>query len=106
MVKNSTEIKECLVKPIWDDRNPYRKLRIDENTQYDFDYYENSMESLISEKPTGFYVYKEIEWLDFPLDTSNGKQNIQFIKSMIEDIGQYKLEISDDNLRLYAYFKK
>jgi hypothetical protein len=39
LVANAAEIKECLVKPIWDDAEPTRQLCFDENTYYNFDYY-------------------------------------------------------------------
>lgn len=111
LVDNSSLIMECKVKPIWDDSEPKRYLRIDENTQFGFDFYDTAMEAMVSGEPTGWYAYKEIEWLDFPKVTSsvNNKlpiqQNLQFIKTIIENLGQYKLEMTQDNLRLYAYFK-
>lgn len=111
LVDNSTLIKECKVKPIWDDSEPKRYLRIDANTQFGFDFYDTAMEAMVSGEPTGWYAYKEIEWLDFPKVTSsvNNKppiqQNLQFIKAIIDNLGQYKLEMTQDNLRLYAYFK-
>lgn len=111
LVDNSSLIKECKVKPIWDDSEPKRYLRFDANTQFSFDFYDTAMEAMVSGEPTGWYAYKEIEWLDFPKVTSsvNNKlpiqQNLQFIKTIIENLGQYKLEMTQDNLRLYAYFK-
>ena len=111
LVDNSPEIKECKVKPIWDDTEPYRRLLLDENTKYGINFYDTAMEAMVSGKPTGWYAYKEIEWLDFPSMTSgnSGKhltqQNLQFIKTVIDNLGQYKTELTGDNLRLYAYFK-
>lgn len=105
LVRNSGEIKECRVKPIWDDGEQCRTLLINEDRKYDFDYYDSAMESMVSGTPTGFYAYKEIEWLDFPLNTSNSRQNIHFIKTLIESLGQFKLELTDERLRLYAYLK-
>ncbi len=111
LVDNWFEIKQCLVKPIWDDEMPTRQLFVDEHTTYGFDYYDSAMESMISGKPRGWYAYKEIEWLDFPLlvQTKEGavatRQNLEVIKTIIENTGQFSLELTSDNLRLYAYFK-
>ena len=66
LVANHMEVSACLVKPIWDEENPSRRLLFDENTHYNFDYYTSAMESMVSGKPRGWYAYKEIEWLDFP----------------------------------------
>ncbi len=110
IVANSSEIKLCKVKPIWDDKEPYRQLLFTENTRFDFDFYDSAMEAMISEKPTGWYAYKEIHWLDFPSivkregKTNNTQQNIQLIKEIIDSIGEYKTELTETNLRLYAYF--
>jgi hypothetical protein len=114
LVENSLEIKECKVKPIWDDELPTRQLLIDEDIQFGFDFYDSSMESMISGNPKGWYAYKEIEWLDFPRivisydkkrTAITEEQNLELIKSKIEEIGQFHMELTNDNLRLYAYLR-
>ncbi|WP_155832959.1 hypothetical protein [Hymenobacter swuensis] len=109
LIANSLHIKQCRIRLIWDDTKPYRRLVFDENTQFGLDYYETSMEAMVSGKPRGWYDYKEIEWLDFPsLEISEGsapaiQQDIETIQSLIDGTGQYRTEITADNLRLYAY---
>ena len=71
IVVNSSEIKLCKVKPIWDDKEPYWQLLFTENTQFGFDFYDSAMEATVSEKPSGWYAYKEIHWLDFPSIVNN-----------------------------------
>lgn len=94
LVDNWFEIKECLVKPLWDEGNPARRLLLNEHTQYDFDYYATAMESMVSGTPRGWYAYKEIEWLDFPrLILTKEKappttQNLETIKRVIDELGQ------------------
>jgi hypothetical protein len=114
LIKNSVHIKECRVKPIWDDTSK-RKLLVDENKQFEIDFYKNSMESMVSGNPKGWYAYKEIEWLDFPkfieADLENEisnhtEQDLLLIKSIIEEAGSFFMETSDSNLRLYAYVRK
>lgn len=115
LIENSNIVKGCMVKVIWDSKEPLRQLRFDENTQYEFDYYESAMEAMISGNPTGWYAYKEIEWLDFPLMVAimdNSKlqkteeQNLNLIKTKISEAGQFYLEHKHDNLRLYGYIRK
>ena len=108
LVDNSNVIKECRVKLIWETNDKFRYLLFDENTSYNFDYYEKSMEAMISGEPKGWYAYKEIEWLDFPSKTSIYKdstltQDIKLIKTIIEKIGPFEIKLEDNNLRLYAY---
>jgi hypothetical protein len=86
-------------------------LQFDEHTRYDFDYYASAMEPMVSGKPSGWYAYKEIEWLDFPrLVVTKGKaesimQDLDGIKLMLTGVGQFQLELTQENLRLYAYLK-
>ncbi|EKT4489769.1 MULTISPECIES: DUF6678 family protein [Shewanella] len=106
-------IKECKVKLVWDDE--LRNMYLD-HAGYCFDYYDHSMEGMISGYPKGYYDYKEIEWLEFPVlanilvNTNNLKsgtkkvaQNISQIHKLISEIGQFEMEINKDYLRLYGY---
>jgi hypothetical protein len=102
LVSNQDKIKKCLIKPIWEDLEPTRHLIIDESTTYNFDYYDNSMEAMVSGTPRGWYTYKEIEWLDFP---KREDQNLTEIQDLLNQIGQFKTELTNSNLRLYAYLK-
>ncbi|QKG56338.1 hypothetical protein GKZ68_06615 [Hymenobacter sp. BRD128] len=111
LVANAAIIRECLVKPIWEEQEPTRHLLFDENTYYDFDYYASAMESMVSGNPRGWYAYKEIEWLDFPrFITTKGKaepvsQDLEAIELLLSKVGQFQLELTEENLRLYAYLK-
>ena len=111
LVVNHTEIKQCLVKPIWDKLPPTRELLFDENTSYNFDYYATAIESMVSGKPRGWYAYKEIEWLDFPRSITNCKtettatQDLEVIQKILDEAGQFALERTSENIRLYAYFR-
>ena len=112
LVANAAEIKECLVKPIWDNVEPTRQLYLDENMHYDFNYYATAMEAMVSGKPRGWYTYKEIEWLDFPRVVTSKRvgiidtQSLDMIKEVIDQVGQFHIELTEENLRLYAYIKK
>lgn len=109
LVKNANSIKKCLLKPIWDDKEPTRELLIDENRQFGFDFYHNAMESMVSGNPRGWYAYKEIEWIDFPKSyLENDKKAIQdldLIEQVLLSVGTLRSDKTDNNLRLYSYQK-
>lgn len=106
LVANVAEVKLCLVKPIWEETAPHRQLWIDEPTRYNFDYYATAMEAMVSGKPRGWYAYKEIEWLDFPriVNATGATQDLEAIKHILDSAGQFALNSTPDNLRLYAYY--
>ncbi|MCR5889308.1 hypothetical protein LRS06_16350 [Hymenobacter sp. J193] len=105
LVENAALIAECRVKLIWEQETMIRWLVFDEDTSYRFDYYDTAMEAMITGNPRGWYAYKEIEWLEFPRFISNKSvvQDLHAIQLQIQAIGQFQLELSDENLRLYAY---
>lgn len=105
LVANFSFIKECRVKLIWEEEPVSRLLRIDENTDYKFDYYDQAMEAMITGKPHGWYAYREIEWLEFPrcLTEQLGEQDLGAIQSALAPIGQIPLVLTSNSLRLEAY---
>lgn len=106
LVANSDLIQACKVKLIWEDIDVERWLLIGEETSYQFDYYANAMEAMITGIPRlGWTVYKEIEWLDFPRFSRDigEAQDLYTIQLKIEEVGCFQINVSADNLRLYAY---
>ncbi|MBH8556946.1 hypothetical protein [Hymenobacter negativus] len=105
MVENHSLIRECHVKLIWEQEYTGRWLLINEFTDYQFDYYDKSMEAMITGKPRGWYDYREIEWLEFQchLTDQPGKQDLEAIQSALEQVGQLPLVLTDGSLRLEAY---
>ncbi len=106
LIANRDLIQACKVKLIWEDVDVDRWLLIGEETSYQFDYYANAMEAMITGTPRlGWTVYKEIEWLDFPRfprDTGEA-QELHTIQLKIEEVSHFQIDASADNLRLYAY---
>ena len=94
--ENDVVIEDSSVKLIWDDET--REIYIDD-ISYEFDFYEHSMESMISGYPKGWYDYKEIEWIDIKSD----EQNMDKIIHLLKSIGQFETELMDGGLRLYGY---
>lgn len=109
LVAHAAEIKQCNVKLIWEDEPILRELLFDEDTGYNFDYYETSMEAMISGNPKGWYEYKEIEWLDFPRfikDSDTTGQNLERIQKLFLELGEFETHLDENNLRLYAYHRQ
>jgi hypothetical protein len=90
-------IEDSRAKLIWDDE--IREIYIDNDITYKFDFYDHSMESMISGYPKGWFDYKEIEWIEFKSDA----QQIERIIHLLSSIGQFEIEMIDDNLRLFGY---
>jgi hypothetical protein len=107
LVKNWPAIHVCRVKLIWEVASVERGLLFDEDTGYVFNYYANTMEAMVSGSPRlgGWVAYKEIEWLDFPRFAAGGEQNLRQLQQQLAQIGQFRVEESADNLRLYAYLR-
>jgi hypothetical protein len=101
-------VQACQVKLIWEDSSNERWLHLDEHTSYQFNYYASAMEAMISGKPNlNWTAYKEIEWLTFPRFFSPKviEQDLAAIQRQLEAVGQFRLENSPDQLRLYAYHR-
>ncbi|WP_046242292.1 hypothetical protein [Hymenobacter terrenus] len=107
LVKNWPFVHTCTVKLIWEEASGERRLLFDENTSFAFDYYANAMEAMVSGSPRlgGWVAYKEIEWLDFPRFAGDAEQNLGHLQQHLAQIGQFRVEESADNLRLYAYLR-
>lgn len=90
-------IEFCKAKLVWDDVP--REMWIPESSSLGFDYYHNSMEAMISGAPRGFYLYKEVEWLEFPARGEDAER----VARQIRNAGAFELVPGEAGLRLYAY---
>ncbi|RYD94392.1 MAG: hypothetical protein EOP50_09600 [Sphingobacteriales bacterium] len=103
LIATQTRILQCRVKLIWESGPAYRELLLHSNLTYGFHYYQNAVEGLITGRPAGWYAYKEIEWIEFPLDTPGGPQDLEGIESVLRSVGQLELEKDADSIRVWAY---
>lgn len=87
----------CTAKLVWDDTP--RQMWIPESSSLGLDYYRNSMEGMISGAPRGFYLYKEVEWIELPVTGAEA----EVIAGQIRNAGEFELAPSEVGLRLYAY---
>lgn len=100
-------VQQCRVKLIWEDDSPERWLHIDEHDSYNFNYYASAMESMVSGKPHlgGWCAYKEIEWLEFGRVAGAETQDLAAVQRVVEGVGQFRLVLMEDSLRLVAYLR-
>jgi hypothetical protein len=93
-------VSSCRAKLVLDDES-VRTLFLDYKV-YNFDYYDQAMEAMIFGQPSGWYDYKEIEWIEFLRD---GTCDVERIAAAIRQRGQFALELTASALRMYAYQK-
>ncbi|HBU78399.1 MAG TPA: hypothetical protein DEF18_09875 [Muricauda sp.] len=97
LVVNYHLIEEIDVKLIFDKK--IRKLKISGNEQFNFDYYPNAMESMVTDPVNpGWTMYKEIEWIEI-----KGSQVNKELAEMIKGIGKFNIDSHPKKLRLSAY---
>lgn len=102
LVENMDEIKKIQFKRIQDDI--IGELYLDENSSFEFDYWNTAFEGINSFG--GWLQYKEIEYLSFPkLIDENTQQNLEKISEVIQAIGKFDLETYENELRLICYKK-
>ena len=99
LVENIDQILKIEFKKVLDDR--IGEIYLEEDTTFDFDYWINGFEGMNSLK--GWILYKEIEYLKFPKSTSQGEQNINNIKNIIESIGHFDFIENENELILLCY---
>lgn len=98
LVENYKLFDLCNLKLIYDDN--IRELLIEGNETFDFDYYKDSMEGMVTKPITpGWVLYKEIEWISFPLE----KSNIDKLQKLINQLGEFRSDLTADYFRVFAY---
>jgi hypothetical protein len=90
-------VEFCKAKLVWDES--LREMRIPESSSLGFDYYRNSMEAMISGSPRGFYLYKEVEWIELLVT----EKNAEAVANQIRKAGEFELIPGETGLRIYAY---
>ena len=102
LVDHSEKIKKIEFKKVQLDKAG--ELYLEENTAFGFDYWQNGFEGCNS--LGGWLVYKEIEYLIFPriVDKESAtEQDLEEILNLIKSVGQFKLEIDDEKVKLICY---
>jgi len=92
LVQNAEKTEQILFKKVQDER--IGELFLDEDTTFEYDYWENCFEGINS--LGGFLMFKEIEYLVFLGDVSG-------IRAALEQTGQFVLVEEEDRLKLLCY---
>ncbi|UFH31195.1 hypothetical protein LNP04_14610 [Chryseobacterium sp. C-71] len=100
IIDNAHEFKKIQFKKIQNNR--IGELYLNEDSIFEFDYWQRGFEG--NNSLGDWLEYKEIEYLIFPkIVDSNNIQNLEEIKLIIEKVGQFYLEINEDELKLICY---
>ena len=105
VVKNHGAFRYIEFKKISDARTGV--LYIDENTTYDFDYWQTGFEGCNS--LGGWLLYREIEYVNFPaefVDKNAVKtQDLDQVKQLLDATGKFELVVDRENIKLVCYSK-
>lgn len=100
IIDNAHEFKKIQFKKIQNNR--IGELYLDKDSIFEFDYWQSGFEG--NNSFNDWLEYKEIEYLIFPkIVDSNNIQNLEEIKLIIEKVGQFYLEIDENELKLVCY---
>ena len=99
LVENTDKVFKIIFKKVQKDQ--LGELYLDEDTTFEFDYWQNGFEGHNS--LGGCLGFNEIEFLVFPKFVDNKKQDIIYIEELIKSIGQYPLDIDENRLKLSCY---
>lgn len=102
LVENADKILRIEFKKVQQDQ--IGELFIDEDTTFEFDYWQNGFEGCNS--LGGWLTFKEIEYLVFPRVVDSGKhleQDLKLIETLINAVGHFDLEIDIDKIKLTCY---
>ncbi len=102
LVENIDEVKKVEFKKVQNDQ--LGQLYLNEDTTFEFDYWENGIEGHNS--LGGWLTFKEIEFLIFHrvIDFSNNiEQDLERIMKLIINVGQFDLELNGNTLKLICY---
>jgi hypothetical protein len=99
LVENVDKLKSVEFKKIQSDL--IGELYLSDDMTFGFDYWQNGFEGHNS--LGGWLTYKEIEYLLFPKAVDKVDQELELIAEIINGVGQFILEISDEGLKLVCY---
>lgn len=102
LLKHIDNIKKVQFKKVQFDY--IGELYLSKDTKYEFDYWDIGFEG--NNSFGGWLTFKEIEFLIFPRqlsETNSATQDIETIMNLISNIGQFNLELNEENLKLKCY---
>ncbi len=104
LVENAELIKRINFRKVLDGR--MGQLYITADLCYDFDYWNIGFEGMNSFND--WLLYKEIEWISFPTEFLNNKnnvesQNIEEIEKVLKKIGEFRISKNSNELKMNCY---
>jgi hypothetical protein len=104
LVENAELIKRINFRKVLDEK--IGQLYISADLCYDFDYWNIGFEGMNS--LNGWLLYKEIEWISFPTEFINDKnnvesQNIEEIEKVLKKIGKFRISKDSNELKMNCY---
>ena len=104
LVENAELIKRINFRKVLDGK--MGQLYITADLCYDFDYWNIGFEGMNS--LNGWLLYKEIEWISFPTEFLNKKnnvesQNIEEIEKVLKKIGEFRISKNSNELKMNCY---
>lgn len=101
IIQNAHEFKKIKFKKIQYEK--IGELYLNEDSTFEFDYWQNGFEG--NNSFGDWLEYKEIEFLVFPkiINSENNIQDLIQIKSIIGKLGQFDIEMNDDELKIICY---
>lgn len=100
IVNNANEVKKIQFKKV--QSNKIGELYIDGESIFEFDYWQTGFEG--NNSFNDWLEYREIEYLIFPKTIDSQKnQDLDRISTLIKQVGEFDLELSNDELKLICY---
>lgn len=102
LVENTHKVKKVKFKKVQSDQ--IGELYLSGDTTFGFDYWQNVFEGHNS--LGGWLIYKEVEYLVFPKivhEAAKAEQDLEQIGEVINSVGQFVLETSNEHLKLICY---
>ena len=100
IVDNADEIKKILFKKV--QNNKIGELYLDSGSIFEFDYWQTGFEG--NNSFNDWLEYREIEYLIFPkVIDSQTNQDLDRIFTLIKEVGEFYLELDENELKLVCY---
>ncbi len=100
IVDNACEIKKILFKKVQNDK--IGELYLDSGSIFEFDYWQTGFEG--NNSFNDWLEYREIEYLIFhKVIDSQTNQDLDRIFTLIKEVGEFYLELDENELKLVCY---